>query len=83
MTVDLRGAVLALAFSLSVSAGITGASLSGESRENAVNNACADAAWPMIPARCLDGADGRTVRIVTTRSAANEMMASPFAIAVN
>mgnify|MGYP000206368371 CR=1 FL=1 len=83
MNISFRSALLALAFSFTVAAGVTGASLSGVTKETSLDDACAHADWPLIPDQCLEGATGRDVRIVKTRPSATEIMASPVATALN
>jgi hypothetical protein len=76
---------MAAAFALTVTAGITGLSMRGETKESPVNQACAHATWPLIPDSCLTGADaGRAVRIVGIHAAAApETMSERFALAFN
>ncbi len=86
MNTNKRSFLLALAFAVTVAAGLTGLSLSGQTRESNLDQACAHATWPMIPVQCLEGADtGRTVRTVATRTAvaAPQPMARRFALAFN
>lgn len=61
----IRKTLLATAFAATVAATLTGASLRGETKEVDLAATCATAAWPMIPAACLDGGPGREVRYVT------------------
>ena len=57
MTTRTRKIFVAVAFAATVAAAVTGATLSGETREApTVAEACATAEWPLIPAECLDGA---------------------------
>ena len=77
---------LAVAFAVTVAAGLTGLSLSGQTQESSIGAVCAHATWPMIPEDCLAGADhGRTVRTVATRGAAEqpETISQRFATAFN
>jgi len=61
-----RTLLLAAAFAATVAAGITGLTYRGETKEAGfVENACAKAAWPLIPARCLDGGRDHDVRVIT------------------
>ena len=60
----VRSAMLASAFALTVAAAVTGATLTGETREATLDEACAHATWPAIPAVCLTGAVERPVRMV-------------------
>jgi len=57
---------LAIAFALSVIVIVLGGALRGETKETSREQPCSKFAWPMIPARCLEGdaAKGRTVRMV-------------------
>ena len=66
MNSKFRPVFLAIAFSVTVAAAITGATLRGETKEStvAIVTDCAEAAWPMIPAGCLKGGDGREVRMI-------------------
>lgn len=61
-----RGAALATVFALTVAAAITGATYSAATKESNVDDTCARATWPLIPAYCLDGATDRPVRIVSS-----------------
>ena len=86
MNTNKRSFLLALAFSVTVAAGLTGLSLSGQTRESNLDQVCAHATWPTIPSQCLDGSDGgRSVRLVTTRAAVepSEPLATRFALAFN
>ncbi len=86
MKTNKRSMLLAVAFALTVAAGLTGLSMSGQSKESSLTEACAHATWPMIPAPCLAGADnGRAVRTVATRTAVAgpETMSERFALAFN
>jgi hypothetical protein len=65
MRTKIRPAFLALAFSATVAAAITGLSLRGETREINIDQACSQVAWPMIPANCLEGGRGYDVRVVS------------------
>jgi hypothetical protein len=56
--------LLAAAFAITAAGGVAALTLSGESKEaGVVENACAAAAWPLIPAKCLDGGHGG-VRVI-------------------
>ena len=55
MNTRIRQTLVAVAFAATAAAGIAGATLSGETRETDLAATCAAAAWPMIPAACLDG----------------------------
>jgi hypothetical protein len=86
MKTSKRRVLMATAFALTVAAGLTGLSMTGQTKESAPGQACAHATWPMIPSECLSGADaGRTVRMVATQIAAArpETMTERFALAFN
>ncbi len=86
MKTNKRSFLLAMAFAVTVSAGLTGLSLSGQTKESNLADACAHATWPAIPGQCLEGADaGRTVRTVEIRSAVDrpETVGQRFALAFN
>ncbi len=51
-------------FAATAAAAVTGATVRGESRETPFEADCASASWPMIPANCLDGGNGTSVRII-------------------
>jgi len=65
MTSKIRPALLVLAFSATVAAAITGLSFRGETKEVNLAETCAQAAWPLIPAECLDGGKGHEVRQIS------------------
>lgn len=66
MTRNFRTMLLAGAFSLVAAAGFTALTLSaGESREVDIAETCSHAAWPMIPAGCLEGGSGEPVRYIS------------------
>jgi hypothetical protein len=69
---DFRAVFLSIAFAATVAAAITVASVRGETKETSIDEICATADWPMIPARCLDGGRGHEVRVVGVRRAAPE-----------
>jgi hypothetical protein len=56
----------AVAFGLALLVVAFGGALRGETKETAREQPCSTIAWPMIPAKCLEGDDakGRTVRMV-------------------
>ena len=86
MNTNKRSLLMTLAFSGTVAAGLTGLSLTGQTRESSLDQACAHSTWPTIPAQCLDGVDsGRSVRTVATRTAVEqpEPVAARFALAFN
>jgi hypothetical protein len=61
----IRKVAVATVFSATVAAVLTGAALSGETRDLDTAAICAAAHWPMIPAECLEGAGDREVRYIT------------------
>jgi hypothetical protein len=63
MKKQLGAPILAIAFALAM---VSAASLRGETRENSSAQICAMAAWPIIPAHCLDrsGHGARDIRLV-------------------
>lgn len=86
MSTNKRSVLMALAFSVTVATGLTGLSLAGQTRESNLDQVCSHATWPMIPDKCLSGADNdRTVRAVATRTAVAqpETMTQRFALAFN
>ncbi len=86
MTRTKRSILMTVAFAVTVAAGLTGLTMSAQTKELSLDQACAHAAWPMIPSQCLTGEDaGRTVRTVTTRTAvaAPETINERFALAFN
>jgi hypothetical protein len=86
MNTNKRSVLMAVAFAATVAAGLTGLSLTGQTKESNLDDACAHATWPLIPAACLTGADnGRTVRVVQTRTAVAqpETIGERFALAFN
>jgi hypothetical protein len=60
-----RSVALAVGFAAVVAGAVTGTSLRGETREANIAETCSHAAWPHIPAGCLEGGKGRDVRFVT------------------
>jgi hypothetical protein len=86
MTREKRSILMTAAFAVTVAAGLTGLSMSAQTKESHLDQACAHATWPMIPSQCLTGEDaGRTVRDVATRTAvaAPETISDRFAFAFN
>jgi hypothetical protein len=78
MLPNSRMVLLAGAFAVTVAAGITGLTYRGETKEAGfVENACAAAAWPLIPARCLDGGRGHDVRVVADTQLGYEVPPGP------
>ncbi|WP_421723891.1 hypothetical protein [Bauldia sp.] len=65
MTTTTRKLFVAAAFVVTAAAGITGATLSGETKETDLAAYCETAAWPQIPAACLDGGTGADVRYIS------------------
>ena len=57
MNTNKRSFLMAVAFAATVAAGLTGLSMSGQTKESSLDAACAHATWPTIPAACLAGAD--------------------------
>ncbi|MCB1495422.1 MAG: hypothetical protein KDJ86_06530 [Bauldia sp.] len=55
MNTRIRQTIVAVTFSATVALGITGATLSGQTKETDLAQVCANATWPMIPAECLEG----------------------------
>ncbi len=56
--------------------------LRGETKEASAVTICAAAAWPMIPANCLEGGSGRTVRNVSMERVDDAVSASPGQLAM-
>ncbi len=80
MNTKFRPAMIACAVVAAVAAVATGLmTLRGETREASVDTVCARAAWPAIPAKCLDGGSGRVVRTVGVDGAAEAVSAVPDA----
>jgi len=77
----LRTAALALAFSATVSAAITGATLRGESRGSTLTEACGFATWPAIPVQCLGGNAKADVRVIGIESETVRTLKSRFVVA--
>lgn len=65
MNTRMRQMLVAVAFAATAAAGITGATLRGESKETDMAAACDAAAWPQIPADCLQGGPKHDVRYVS------------------
>lgn len=61
----IRAALVTCAFLATVVAVTVGAAGRGETNEIPANDPCHSAAWPMIPAACLDGDAGQGVRMVS------------------
>jgi hypothetical protein len=77
----LRSALVAMAVALTAATGLTAATIRGETMETSLDQACAHAAWPMIPAQCLDGAAPHAVRYALGGEATGTAMAERFAAA--
>lgn len=77
MNVRIRQTLVAVTFAAITAAGITGATLQGETKETDLAATCAEAAWPMIPAECLEGAENIDVR----QAAANGAATTRFVLA--
>ena len=78
MRTMIRPLVAGFAFAAIVASGVTALTLSGETKEAGfVENACAKAAWPLIPASCLDGAHGAAVRVVGASAGNQQALVGP------
>lgn len=67
MNTKFRPTLIAFAFVATMATVATGLmTFRGETKEASVDTVCATAAWPMIPANCLEGGSGRVVRNVST-----------------
>ena len=77
----VRTALVALAFAAIAATGLTAATISGETRETSLDQACSHVAWPMIPAQCLGGAVRQNVRYALAGEATGTAMAERFAVA--
>ncbi|MCP4385368.1 MAG: hypothetical protein GY798_28810 [Hyphomicrobiales bacterium] len=69
MTTRIRKIFVAAAFVATAAAGITGATLSGESKETDLAAICDTAVWPNIPTECLEGETDSAVRHVSVYDA--------------
>ena len=77
MTKRTRQIFAAVAFSATVAAAVTGATLRGETREAPTTaEVCASVEWPNIPAECLTGAVNTNVRVINGYEAAPQAVAS-------
>ena len=81
MTINLRSVMLASAFAITVAGAIAGLTFRGETKEASRDETCAHAAWPMIPAGCLEGGQGHDVRFVSTDHLPVDAMQERFALA--
>jgi len=69
-----RTFLLAALFATTVAAGVTGLTYRGETKEaGVVEHACAKAAWPLLPAKCLDGGRGHDVRVIIDTPAGEDL----------
>ena len=74
MTTKTRKIFVAVAFVATAAAGITGATLSGQTKETGTAAVCSTSAWPNTPAECLEGSTNSNVRYVSMASAATSAM---------
>lgn len=65
MSMSIRSAALAVAFAATVATAFTATSFRGETKEMSLADSCSRAAWPMIPAACLEGGASDAVRYVS------------------
>jgi hypothetical protein len=78
MQTIIRPLAIGIVFAAIAAAGVTALTLRGETKEAGfVENACAKAAWPLIPAKCLEGSHGADVRIVDDQTGGEQALASP------
>ena len=74
MQPTMRTILLAALFATTVAGGVTGLTYRGETKEaGLVEEACAKAAWPLIPSKCLDGGRGHDVRVIIDTPAGEEL----------
>jgi hypothetical protein len=66
---SIRSTLLIAAFAATV-AGVLTAAFPGQTREVNLAETCSHAAWPQIPAGCLDGGKGLDVRFVDANARA-------------
>ncbi len=69
--------LLAVAFAATVAGGVSALTLRGETKEAGLVDTCAGAAWPLIPAKCLDGGRGADVRVIGGLPNADQASVSP------
>jgi hypothetical protein len=82
MQISTRPVLLGIAFAALVAGGVSALTLRGETKEAGfIEDACAKAAWPLIPAKCLDGARG-DVRVIADRTSAAEQVSDSPTIEV-
>ena len=77
MSLSIRPVLLAIAFAATVAGGVSALTLRGETKESGLVDACAGAAWPLIPAKCLDGGRGSDVRVIADLPHADQVSVSP------
>jgi len=78
MRTMIRPLVAGIAFAAIVAGGVTALTLSGETKEAGfVENACAKAAWPLIPESCLDVRHGAAVSVVGAAAGNEQALAGP------
>jgi hypothetical protein len=65
MRTPVRSTLLATAFAAAIAGELTGTSLGGEIKNVEPATVCAVAAWPWIPAACLEGVLTDQARYVT------------------
>ena len=74
MQPTMRTFLLTAVFAITVAAGVTGLTYRGETKEaGLVEDACAKAAWPLVPSKCLDGGRGHDVRVIMDTPAGEEL----------
>ncbi len=77
MQAMLRPIVVGVAFAAIVAGGVTALTLRGETKEAGfVENACVKAAWPLIPAKCLEGSRGAEVRVIGSDTGSDAQVAA-------
>jgi hypothetical protein len=64
MTTRFRSALIAVAFAATVAGAIAGVPFRGETKEAPLVETCSHAAWPMIPAACLENGSRKDVRMI-------------------
>jgi hypothetical protein len=75
---SIRSTLLITAFAATVAGALT-AAFPGETREASLVETCSHAAWPQIPAGCLDGGKGYEVRFVDANAPAPGAFEQRFA----
>jgi hypothetical protein len=82
MHTDIRKLFLVLAFSLTSGAALAVATTGGQTKEQSLEEACARADWPNIPAACIVGGNGRAFRTIEiTQPGAPETLNDRFSVA--